>query len=120
MPLSFTQDATGQCVPQLGLSFGSKDEGKTCWLCITHKVDDHAVETLLADLETIGWKQNKYSKAPPIDDVAETIVFKRGTGLFGNWSPEERRAYMSEVRAVLRRHGYTHVPVNRLTWQDLA
>lgn len=120
MPLSFVQNDKGQCVPQLGLSFNSKDKGRTCWLCITHKVNDPAIETLLADLETVGWKQDEFLEVYQINGVTETIIFKHGSNPFGNWTSEDRRIFMAEARDVLRRHGYVYVPVNNLTWQELV
>lgn len=108
----------------------------TNWLVIEHEEGKPPAE-LLADLAGIGWNTDGMRTAPPAppilydDDgsfvgidhkapkVEEIHLLKRGTALFTGWTPNEKRINMADVRKVLRRHGFTRVPVNKLTLADL-
>jgi len=103
--------------PETGLCFQSKDRG-TNWISISYEVGDEATEALIADLKAAGWG-SQFRDAPPIQNIAETNLTKAGSGLFGGWTEEEKKQNMKEARAILRRHGYSGVPVQRLSWQDL-
>jgi hypothetical protein len=76
-------------------------------------------EALFTDLAAIGFVEDGLRMAPPLDGIEEAWLSKRGSGLFAGWTPEEKKAFTKEARAVLRRHGFNGVPHNKLSWQDL-
>jgi len=99
-------------------SFNSKAPHTTLWIELRFPVGAPP-EELLAELAAAGFVEDGLAKAPPLDGVDYVQLGKSGSALFGGWSEEEHRANSKQARAILKRHGFTVVPHNKLEWQDL-
>lgn len=101
------------------VAFESKAPHTTPWLSVEYPVGEEP-EELFAKLAEIGWAQDRFAPAPPIDGIQEVhLVSPKGSDLFGLWTEEEARRYMPEVRRVLRTVGFGKVPWHRLTLAEL-
>jgi hypothetical protein len=99
----------------VSVTFQSKHPHRTCWLAIRWAGEEPAA--LFTDLQALGW--TRHTAAPPLAGTHDVAFGKEGTGLFRGWTPGERKANLAQARRVLRRHGFTRVPVQRLDLQDL-
>lgn len=103
----------------ISVAFESKAPHTTPWLSVQYPVGEEPVE-LFAKLAAIGWKQDQFAPAPPLDGIQEIrLVPPKGAGLFFGWTDAEARKHMPLVRRVLRTEGFGKVPWNRLTWDEL-
>jgi hypothetical protein len=92
---------------------------ETLWIVIEH--DATETPQLVEDLRDAGWQTPEdrgMRSLPPLGGVAETHLTRKGSELFCGWSAAERKSFVSEARAIMRRHGFTGVPVNKRPWQD--
>lgn len=113
------------------LIFESKHPHDTRWLKLSYS--EGAIPTaLLRDLAAVGWtwdagmcKRDTYDPQVPVPHApafggrVEVGIVANGSGLFGSWSPAEKRRYMREARRVLTMHGFVKVPHYKLTLADL-
>lgn len=85
-------------------------------------------EELFADLTADGWTIEEFGGPyPGYDDnynplgwdVIDFHANKRGTDLFGGWTPEEAKKFRTKARAILRKHGFFRVPVWHKTLADM-
>jgi hypothetical protein len=98
--------------------FQSKHPHHTLWLHLEY--DEHnEPQALLADLGKIGWTPSPYPPPSPLFGRATLTVGRGGSGLFGGWTPAEQSAFMRQVRATLKRHGFVGVPHQKLTLAEL-
>ena len=86
-------------------------------LCVI--APDEVDDSLVTDLSQIGWKWDGRAPLPGYTDLdgtehpPEIYWIKRGTGgQFGEWSKEERKRFLGELRRVMSHHKIP-VPVVR-------
>jgi hypothetical protein len=102
------------------VSFSRKELGLTHTIQIAHLVGSRP-EKLIEMLAVAGFAENLMQRMPAAVNGIELVwLFKRGGGLFGDWTAAEKRANMKAARAILARFGFARVPVNTLTYADLA
>jgi hypothetical protein len=103
------------------VAFESKVPHTTPWLSIEWEIDKDDPQELIEALAEIGWAEDpRYRRVPPIHNMQElNLNPPSGSGLFGEWTDEERRQRMPVVRRVLRDKGFKDVPWNQLTLADL-
>jgi hypothetical protein len=101
----------------------------THWIEIEAPSDAEPL-ALYADLRAAGWGEN-FPSAPAhqaYDDrtfkplgytVVEHMFTKPGSDLFKMWNAVEARAFMTQARAILRKHGFERVPVWHKTLADM-
>lgn len=117
--------------PRVLMTFASKTPYHTNWLEIEAPADAEPIE-LYAALGAISWNEGQtYAALPPYPkfdletmtdlgyQVQERHFARPGSAPFGGWTADERKAFMTEARAVLRHFGFTNVPLWRKTWQDM-
>lgn len=125
--------------PRLELTMARKTRGLTHWVEGEYPIDARP-DALFAAFEEAGWTLNPTTESIPafepldIDHtlppgqrarrrgyrVKEFSLTKPGTGLFGGWTEDEKRANLREARALLRRFGFARIPVWTKTWRDLV
>ena len=116
--------------PRTRLTFAKRQgPDRTHWLEIEAPADAEPI-TLYTDLRAAGWTE-KYPPPPAhqaYDDhtfkplgymVVERFFTKPGTDMFKMWNDAEARAFMPAARAILRKHGFTRVPVWHKTLADM-
>jgi|SRR5947209_7576593 len=74
---------------------------------------------LLKSLRDIGWQEDGLAQPPACEGRQELTLVKRGTGLFGGWTADERDLFMAEARTALERYLHFDVPYRKLTVADL-
>lgn len=120
------------------LTFASKGNSRTRWIEMTYPVD--APPTALLDaLAEIGFKEqdgmvalppyqaHTWDRSLPLGQQyvdlgyreTEVHLTKSGTDLFGGWTAEEQRTNMNQARAIMRRFGFTRVPVWKKSISDM-
>jgi hypothetical protein len=104
--------------PETTALFGSKHPHHTNWLELAYP-EDHPPTELIEALRAVGWQHDGFPDPPPLNGIMNTTIGRRGTSLFGGWQPEERKQFMREARAVLRRFGFTGVSIHKYTFQEL-
>ena len=105
--------------PDVTVSFNRRQREQTCWIELYFPVDAEPTE-MLAALAEVGFAPDGMREPPPLDGVQAAHLIKHGSDLFGGWTDAEKRENMKAARAVLRRFGSTGVPVNALSYFDLA
>lgn len=107
--------------PETTVCFEKRTNDRSHWIKIEHPEGTERPQDLLDALAAIGFAEDtRFAPPPHITGWPHEIqVFKRGSGLFTDWTAEEKPGFMREARAVLRRFGFTNVPVNTLTLADL-
>jgi hypothetical protein len=112
--------------------FETKHPHNTNWIRMEYGEYEEPSE-LIEELKNAGWKQGY--KLPPKSEVIfdnngnrvgfaktkynEVTYSKVGSGIFGMWTPAEKKANMLEARKILKNHGIKKVPVIKLSLQDL-
>jgi hypothetical protein len=100
----------------LKIRFESKSPHTTNWLRIDHP-EGLSLQPLEGDINAIGWVRSPIAPSP-LNGV-ETVSFNRGGGgPFGGWTDHERPKIMLQIRRVLAKHGFTAIPVVKLTMAD--
>lgn len=101
------------------VAFKSKHPYRTNWLSLSYPVDQFPND-LVAALAVAGWTATPAMRqAPPFGGRQELELGATGTSIFNSWTDDERKRYMAAARKVLRQHGYTRVPIFRLTLADM-
>lgn len=109
----------------LMVGFQSMAPHNTKWIAINFNVNDHP-DQLLAAFEAYGWKTTSAgSLAPllppsPVNDRMQIELFKDGTGLFGGWTPTEKRKFVKEAKAIMVANGVEEYYDQKLTYADLV
>jgi hypothetical protein len=139
MTATATTAAPAAIDERVSLTFARRERGIHHW--IEGEYPEQArPEALFAAFEAAGWTLDAmqetvpayepydydYSKplvgqraVPRGHKVREFGLTKPGTSTFGGWSAEEKQANMREARAILRRFGFTRVPVWTKTLADM-
>jgi hypothetical protein len=116
--------------PRIELCFASKLPHTTCWIEIEAPADNEPA-ALYAALRAGGWAESGIANLPPATkfdpatgksagyQYRERIFTRPGSQIFGIWSPEEKRRFMTEARAIFRRFGITRIPTWRKSLQDM-
>ena len=116
--------------PRVELCFASKLPHSTCWIEIEAPVDNEPV-ALYEALRAGGWSESGIANLPPAAkfdpatgkpagyQYREHIFTRSGSQIFGMWSPEEKRRFMFEARAIFWRFGFKRVPTWRKSLQDM-
>ena len=99
--------------------FATKHPKTTNWIEVQWSVDAGEPTELFDALAEIGFVSDGFMDPPPFDGKMDRSVSKSGSGLFGGWVDEERSRFMREARAVLRRFGFTRVPVYTYSAMEL-
>ncbi len=103
------------------LTFARRERGTTHWIEGEFSADDRPDE-LFTDLEAAGWKLD-FELPPYTLDGVRTVSFSvagpKGTDLFAGWTTDEKRSFMPQARAILRKHGFHKVPVWKKTLADM-
>lgn len=99
------------------MAFLSKVPHNTWFLSIVYHEDNIPI-TLLNHLNTLGWTKGPFFSAPPFKGIHKEELGCSGTGLFGDWTPLEKKKNMTNVRKVLRKHGFTGVQHYRISLAD--
>ena len=73
---------------------------------------------LFNDLEKLGWEKTTAGLSP-LEGRQETTYWKPGSGTFQGWAKEETRINLTQVVAILAKHGIEKVPKVRYTLEDL-
>jgi hypothetical protein len=115
---------------RVSLTFAANGREKTSWIEITYP-QDAVPSGMIAALAEIGFKvDTRFAEyAYPASDydrkvypngyrLVEVSVNRSGSGLFGTWTAEDATLFMREARSVLRRFGFTRVPMWRKTLAD--
>lgn len=103
------------------VEFRSKHPHRTLWLWLEFPQHDDP-KGLLDDLATAGWREGGSigaARMSPFKGRQQVEINKRGSGLFGEWLPNERKRFLAEARRILRRHGLVNVRNRKLTLADL-
>lgn len=108
----------GALYGDLTVGFLAKAPYKTWWLKIYHSEGKEPKE-LIEALSMIGWVESDRPGPAPIKGRIEREFAKKGTALFGSWTPAEEKHNMSVVRNVLRQFKIAGVPKKKLTLADL-
>jgi hypothetical protein len=106
----------------ISISFDRKDKNLTHWITLTYINTDPSPQTIIDALREAGWETARdrgLSDIPEIDGELTVSLSRRGSGLFTSWLPDEKKQFLSEARAILRRFGFTRVPINEWSWEDL-
>lgn len=119
---------------RVSLTFAAQGNGSTKWIEIQFPTENPPTSMLEA-LAEIGFAPNPHHMRLPAYTVfahnaageyvplgyraQEEMLVKSGGGLFGGWTAEEERTNMRIARAVLRRFGFTRVPVWKKTPADM-
>jgi Txe/YoeB family toxin of Txe-Axe toxin-antitoxin module len=113
----------------------SKHPHNSFWIELVHKEKEKPVELIKA-LEKAGWKLT--GKLPPLSPevrdengrmdfaamkllkykVIKSHYSKQGSGMFGMFTPAEKKNFTKEVKSILKQFGIT-VTSRELTFQDL-
>lgn len=102
-------------------SFCSKVPHKTLWLEIAYPIGEKPTGLLKA-LQEVGWANDPRFHAPiaPVDDIQVISLQCRGSGMFGNWTPAERRQFMHNAQRILVEFGLgTEFDWYKLRLEDL-
>lgn len=89
------------------------------WGLKVYYPEDAPPARLFNALEMIGWQRSEMGVPAPFEGRAEASFHRDGSAIFNSWTEAEQKAFMTEVRATLKRFGYTYVPKIRLTLEDL-
>ncbi len=106
------------------VGFQSKAPHTTRWVAINFNVNERP-EQLLAAFEAKGWKTTSAGalspmfEPMPINDRMQIDLFKDGTGLFGGWTPTEKRKLVKEAKTILVNNGVEEYYDQKLTLADL-
>lgn len=103
---------------QVKVEFQSKHPHITCWLHIEYP-EHQPPEKLFKALRDIGWTNEGCAPPSPLNGCAEEGFSRKGTGLFGGWTPAERRKFMKDARAALYMQGFQRVAVHKLSFAEL-
>lgn len=108
----------------VAVEFRSKPPHNTMWLHITVEPGNEAVNEfadLAGDLIGIGWMDRPAIVEEPDTSRPWSIDYRKpGSDPFGGWKPVQKRAFLEEVRRVLRRHGHIRIPYRKLEMAELA
>jgi hypothetical protein len=114
------------------LIFQSKHPHKTVGLTLWVPVEDEPTQLYTA-LEKIGWKKQSFPVVSPLEArqwlnkgyakndttmIREVFFYHEGDGVFHEWTDEQRKKYMPQVRKVLRQFGFENVMHQKLTLAD--
>jgi hypothetical protein len=124
--------------PRVELTFARQGNHRTHWLEIEFPVGAEPTG-MLADLAEIGWHPDRF-QTPPVEKITwdstqpgglpqmvrhgyQTqelrLIGPKGSALFAGWDDDEKRQHMAAARKVLRKYGFTRVPVWAKTVQDM-
>lgn len=86
--------------------------------CLSVEYREEIPLGFLVSLPT-GWKQDRWMPAPESGGFpAKTIFQKDGSGVFGEWTPGERKKNLKEIEWFIRKVGFKVVK-RKLTLADL-
>lgn len=98
--------------------FLSKHPHTKLWLELEFPQDHPPVE-LVAALKTIGWVEPKgVIPLPPLDGRIKRTYAREGIDRWG-WNDAEKKKFLAECRALLRRYHFHGVPHHKLTLAEL-
>jgi hypothetical protein len=115
------------------VQFQSKNPHNTLFVKVWADANNEPKEMYEA-LEKAGFEQEKVFPLPPIaaeayydagyprGDKTPTITryfCKSGNGLFGGWTPAEKKVNLPAARGVLRKFGFIRVTHRKLTLEDM-
>lgn len=114
--------------PRVSLLFASKGASRTKWIEVTFPTDAEPSD-MFDDLRAAGWVYDDYGLPPTQarDDNFKSLGYaeqfavftKKGTDLFVGWTDAEKTANMAEARSILRKYGFSRVPVWKKTLADM-
>ena len=97
------------------VDFRSKAPFRYCTLAITFDLNAEPA-ALIDDLKQIGWTESSWvARMSSLDGRQEIHVAKPGM-TSASWTTLEKKSFMSTARAVLNKHGFFAVPVNRMSF----
>ncbi len=77
-----------------------------------HRDRSFSLRSLDDDLAQIGWERCGPDEEKPAGKL-EVVYFKQGSGQLGEWSRDEARRYVPELRNMLSKHGFHPIPIRR-------
>lgn len=109
------------------LTFATRDNDRcNHWIEGEYDADAPKPEAFFADMAAIGFIEDaSFAALPPYTSsqagcrIQEFTLSKKGSALFAGWTDEEKRTNMAAARRVMRKHGFTRVPVWRKTLADM-
>jgi len=115
------------------VQFQSQNPHNTLFLKVWADANSEPTE-MYAALEKVGFKQDEVPPAPPIPAefcyaagyakgdktlITERVFVKDGSGLFGGWTQEEKKANVPAVRNALRKFGFVRIDHRKLNLSDM-
>ena len=109
------------------LLLASREHSNTLWVEGAYR-EGFRPDDLFSDFTKAGWSVEEYGlPVQAYDDEWNRLPYsefdfhinRMGTGLFGGWSPDEEKRFRAEARKIMRKHGFTRVPIWRKTLQDM-
>lgn len=105
--------------PTFKISYQGKPPYNTFSIVIEHQVNC-LPEPIVKALERLGWK---HSIILPPDEkgYSESIMSKKGRGIFNSWTPRQKDKFMKEANEAMAKLGIDvdQIPIVRLTAREL-
>jgi hypothetical protein len=115
------------------VQFQSQNPHNTLFLRVWADANNEPTE-MYAALNKLGFTQDEVPPAPPIPAehcyaagyakgdktlIVEQTFVKGGSGLFGSWTPEEKKVNVPAVRGALRKFGFVRIDHRKLRLEDM-